>query len=345
MRRRPLLAAAAAAAVLPRPSLGQRAAARPLRFVPIGDVPTIDPVVTTTYMVRNHGFLVWDTLYGLDGRWRPQPQMAEGHAVEEDGLRVSIRLREGLRFHDGEPVLARDAIASIRRWGARDALGQTLMARTAELSAPDDRTVLFRLHRPFPLLLDALAKTSPPVCFVMPERLAQTDPATPIREAVGSGPWRYLAAERVPGARLAYERFDGYVPRPGAAEVTSGGKVAHIPRIEWRIIPDPATAAAALQAGEVDWWKWPTPDLLPLLRRQAGLVVENADPMGYLAALRPNTCTRPSTARTRGARCYPRSSRPTSWRPSRARTAPCGWTASASSRRTPPRPRPRGWRR
>lgn len=174
-----------------------------LRFVPIADLSVIDPILTTTYITRNHAYMVWDTLYGLDEDAQPQPQMVEAAEIAEHGRRVTLRLRDGLRFHDGEPVRARDAVASIRRWGARDALGQTLLAITDELSAPDDRTILFRLRRPFPRLLHALAKTSPPVCFVMPERLALTDPNRPIPEAVGSGPFRFLPAERVPGARVA----------------------------------------------------------------------------------------------------------------------------------------------
>ncbi len=186
-------------------------------------------------------------------------------------------------------MLARDCVASIRRWAARDSLGQTLLALTEALEAPDDRTVLFRLRRPFPLLFDALAKTSPPVCFVMPERLARTDPAQPIREAVGSGPYRFLADERVAGARVAYARFEGYAPRAeGEASGTAGPKRAHFDRVEWRTIPDPATAAAALQAGEADWWEFPTPDLLPLLRRRRDLLVENPDPFGLMGVLRFN---------------------------------------------------------
>ena len=223
MRRRDFIGrigAAGAAAALParpaptRPALVQAAGARVLRFVPIASLGVLDPIITTTYVTRNHGYLVWDTLYGLDEAARPRPQMAEGHSVEEDGRRVLIRLRPGLRFHDGEPVLERDCAASIRRWGARDPLSQTLLALTDALEAPDDRTVLFRLRRPFPLLFDALAKTSPPVCFVMPERLAaRTDPAQPVRELAGSGPFRFLPDERVAGARVAYARFVGYAPR------------------------------------------------------------------------------------------------------------------------------------
>lgn len=202
---------------------------------------------------------------------------------------VTIRLREGLRFHDGEPVRARDAVASIRRWAQRDQLGQTIMALTDELAASGDRDIVFRLRRPFPLLFDALAKTSPPVCFVMPERIAATDANTAIREMTGSGPFRFLADERVPGARNAYARFDGYVPRPGgAASGTAGPKVVHFDRVEWITIADPATAAAAIQQGEIDVWEYPATDLLPVLRRSHDILVENPDPMGFIAVMRFN---------------------------------------------------------
>ena len=287
MRRRPMLASVAAS--LAAPALAQSVRSRALRFIPIADLGPIDPIVTTTYITRNHAYLVWDTLYGLDAEYRPQPQMAAGHSVEQEGRLVRIALRSGLMFHDGTPVRARDAVASIRRWGARDGLGQTLMATIDELSAPDDTTILFRLKRPFPLLFDALAKTSPPVCFIMPERLAETDPATSIREAIGSGPYRFLADERISGARVAYARFDGYRPREnGTPTGTAGPKRAWFDRVEWQVIPDASTAAAALQNNEVDWWEFPTPDLLPLLRRRPELTVENPDPAGFLAVLRFN---------------------------------------------------------
>ena len=138
MRRRGFISAVGAAA-LARPALAQTAGAGTLRFLPIADLGVLDPIVTTTYITRNHGYLVWDTLYGLDEQVRARPQMAEGHSVEEDGKRVSIRLRPGLRFHDGAPVLARDCVASIRRWGGRDGLGRRLLAAAKELkaTAPD----------------------------------------------------------------------------------------------------------------------------------------------------------------------------------------------------------------
>jgi len=287
VHRRHILVAPAIA--LARPALAQPAAARTLRFAPIADLGIIDPVVTTTYITRNHAYLVWDTLYGLDDAYRPQPQMAAGHVVEGDGRVVTITLRPGLRFHDGEPVRARDAAASIRRWGARDPLGQSLLAATDELAALDDTTLRFRLRKPFPLLFDALAKTAPPVCFVMPERFATTDPATPITQVVGSGPYRFLADERVSGVRVAYARFDGYRPREdGVPSGTAGPKRAWFERVEWRVLPDPATAAAALQANEIDWWEFPTPDLVPLLRRRRELAIVNPDPAGFMGALRFN---------------------------------------------------------
>lgn len=274
--------------ILAAPALAQPGA-RPLRFVPASDLAVLDPVITTTYITRNHAFMVFDQLFGLDENFRPQPQMAEGVEIADGGRRVTIRLREGLLFHDGAPVLGRDAVASIRRWAARDQLGQTLMALTDELAADGDRDIIFRLRRPFPFLVDALAKSSPPVCFIMPERIARTDPATAITEMTGSGPFRYVASERVAGSLNVYERFAGYVPRAtGTPSGTAGPKRVHIERIEWRTIPDAATAAAAIQTGEVDAWEYPPTDLIPLLRRARDVVLENPDPAGFIAMLRVN---------------------------------------------------------
>ena len=286
--RRDLLAAAAAPA-LARPALGQgtAAAARVLKFVPQSDLAVLDPIVTTANATRHHGFAVWDTLYGFNQDYRPDPQMAEGHEVANDGRRVTIRLREGLKFHDGEPVRAADCAASIRRWAARDPLGQVLLARSEEIAAADERTILIRLSRPFPQLFAALAKPSAPVCFIMPERLAATDPARPVAEIIGSGPFRFV--ERSPGSRVVYERFADYVPRPeGVPTWTAGPKRVHFDRVEWHVMPDAATAAAALQAGEVDWWENPLGDLQPALRRNRSVVMEVPDPIGFIGMARFN---------------------------------------------------------
>ena len=215
--------------------------------------------------------------------------MALGATTEDAGRIWRITLRDGLVFHDNERVLARDCAAFIRRWGARDVFGQALLAATDELSTPDDRTILIRLRRPFPLLPDALGKMSPHMCFIMPERLAATDPYKQVSEIVGSGPYRFKPDEQIPGARVVYERNSRYVPRPdGKTEGIAGPKVAYFDRIEWHIIPDPNTAAAALQKGESDWWQSPAPDLLPLLRDNKKLKIEILNPTGYIATLRFN---------------------------------------------------------
>jgi peptide/nickel transport system substrate-binding protein len=289
MNRRDLLTGAAALA-LPMPALSQGAAqTRLLRFIPEADLAVLDPVITTAYVTRNHAYMIWDTLYGFDENYAPQPQMAEGHSVEEDGRRVTIRLREGLRFHDGEPVRARDAVASIRRWAARDALGQVMLAQTDEIAAPDDRTIVFRFSRAFPMLFEALGKPSTPVCFVMPERLAQTDPARAVTEMVGSGPFRFVPGERVPGSRIVYTRFNEYVPRAdGTPSWTAGPKRVNLDRVEWHVMPDAATASNALRAGEMDWWQQPTGDLQPVLRRDRNIALEIPDPTGLMAICRFN---------------------------------------------------------
>lgn len=248
-----------------------------LRFIPQADLGSLDPILTTSYAVRNYGYMVFDTLYAMDSGFRVRPQMAEGHEVSDGGLTWTIRLREGLRFHDGTPVRAQDCVASIRRWGARDGLGQSILALTNDMPVLDDRTWRVRLKAPFPLLADALGKASTPVPFIMPERIAVTDPATAIREAVGSGPFRFLRDEWVSGSSAAFAKFDGYQPRQEQPDGTAGGKMVHVDRVEWRIMPDAATAAAALQSGEVDWYEQMDLNLVPLLRRARGVVVGSFD--------------------------------------------------------------------
>jgi len=285
MQRRHLIAIGGLLAV-PRLA-GAQHGNRTLRFVPHADLAVLDPALSAAYVTRNHAYLVYDTLFGQDAGLMPRPQMVDGVETAEEGRRWTLTLREGLRFHDGERVLARDCVASLRRWARRDDLGRALLAATDELSAPDDRRIVFRLRQPFPLLPFALGKTPGLVCAMMPARIAEADPDKPLTAVIGSGPFRLR--ERVAGDRVVYERFAEYRPRAdGTAEGTAGPKQAYLDRIEWRIIPDAATAAAALRAGEVDWWELPSADTLPLLRRAARLKIEILDPTGYLAALRVN---------------------------------------------------------
>ncbi|WP_372620821.1 ABC transporter substrate-binding protein [Falsiroseomonas sp.] len=290
MHRRTLFRAGAglAAAGLAAPSLAQPARTDTLRFVPQANIATLDPIWTTAIVTQMHGYHVYDTLFAMDGQLRPKPQMAEGHEVSADGRVWRIRLREGLRFHDGEPVRAADCAASLARWSKRDPFGQILAERVDEWRAADDRTLEIRLKRPFALVLDALAKPDASVPFIMPERLARTDANSQVSEVVGSGPYRFLPDEFVAGSRLAYAKFDGYRPRSEPVDSASGGKIAHFPRIEWHILPDPATAAAALQAGEVDWLDQPLPDLIPTLQRNRSVKVDVLNPYGIMSIMRLN---------------------------------------------------------
>jgi peptide/nickel transport system substrate-binding protein len=287
IRRRQFLAAGSAA-MLAAPSV-RATPARVLRFVPQVDLALLDPTFATFYVTRNHGYMVFDTLYGLDGNFAPQPQMASGHVISADGRQWDITLRPGLLWHDGEKVLARDCVASIRRWMLKDALGAAIMEVTDELSAPHDRTIRFRLKKPFPLLAYAMGKTAAPMCAMMPERIARSDPNKPITEMVGSGPYRYLASERLQGARNVYERFERYVPRDdGTPSWTAGPKITHFDRVEWTTLPDASTASAALMTGEQDWWENASLDLLPALRARRDIRVAVTDRTGWIGAMRTN---------------------------------------------------------
>lgn len=292
IRRRTL--ATAALATLAAPSIGRGQAVAPLKFIPQSDLTILDPIVTTVYTARNHGYMVFDTLFGMDSNYKLQPQMLDRVSVEDDGKRWVLRLREGLMWHDGERVTARDCVASIGRWAKRDGVGSLLMARTDELSVIDDRTFQFRLKRPFAHLPYALGKISTPMCAMMPERLASMDPFRAVPEIVGSGPFRFKADEWISGARAVYVRNDKYVPRSEVSTGwTAGGKVVHFGRVEWVTSPDDGTSAASMQSGEMDWWELPTVDLLPMLRRTGRIRAEIKDRNGTMGMMKMNNLQPP----------------------------------------------------
>ncbi|UPY39005.1 ABC transporter substrate-binding protein [Sediminicoccus sp. KRV36] len=282
------VAATAASAGYAAPALSQGAAARTLRFVPQANLANFDPIWGTQYVVRNAAAAVWDTLYGVDENLVPQPQMIEGETVSADGLTWEFRLRPGLMFHDGAPVLAKDVVASINRWAPRDPMGQMIRAIQDELVAVDDRNFRWKLRRPYSKLKYALGKTGTPCCFIMPERIAATAGNSMITEYVGSGPMSFKRDEWVPGARAVFERAARYTPREGTASWLAGPKRIMVDRLEWVVMPDPATASAALQNGEVDWWESPISDLIPLLRRNRNVLVDIADPLGNIGSFRMN---------------------------------------------------------
>ncbi len=280
MRRRDLLKAAP---FLATPALAQ--GRKPLRFVPNANLSSLDPVWTTASVVIIHSFMIYDTLYGIDGAGEAHPQMCAGHDLSADELTWTFMLRDGLVFHDGDKVRAQDCVTSIVRWGARDPFGQQLMATAHEVTALDDKRFAIRLKKPFRLMLYALGSR---YCFIMPERVARLPAAEQLRDTTGSGPYRFIADEWVSGASAAYSRFEGYLPRQEKPDYFSGGKVAHFGRVEWVVQPDPATAAAALQKAEVDWVEVPLVDLNPMLRKSPGVEVRVHDPYGWLPIIALN---------------------------------------------------------
>jgi peptide/nickel transport system substrate-binding protein len=267
LKRRDFLAGSTAL-TLAAPAVQAAGDPKLLKFVPQADIALLDPHFASALVTRNYAYMVYDTLYGVDDAARPRPQMAAGHVIEDDGKTWKITLRDGLRFHDGEKVLARDAVASLKRWAKRDVYAISVFSQVDDLTAISDDVLQFRLKRPFRLLADLLAKPTPYASAIMPERLAQTAPGQQVTEIVGSGPYKFVMSERVPGSLAVYTRNAAYVPRTDGPPVGSAGpKIANFERVEWHTIPDAATAAAALQSGEVDWWEQPTTDLLPLLRK------------------------------------------------------------------------------
>jgi peptide/nickel transport system substrate-binding protein len=286
MQRRDILKAGALAA-LPAPAFAQGAAARTLRVIPQANLTSLDPFWTTAVVTRNHGYLVYDTLYALDSKGEVRPQMVEGHVIEDGGLSWTLTLRPGLRFHDNVPVRSIDCTTSIARFCVRDGFGQSLAAALDEMVVLDDRRFRLRLKRPFPQLAMALGKVNG--CFVMPERLARVDAFTQIREAVGSGPFRFLRDEWNPGSRASYAKFEGYQPRQEVPDGLAGGRAPRIDRVEWTIIPDSATAANTIATGEQDYWEYPLHDLLPMLRRGREVVVQQRLLEGTYGVMRFNS--------------------------------------------------------
>ncbi|HEY3848106.1 MAG TPA: ABC transporter substrate-binding protein [Acetobacteraceae bacterium] len=287
MQRRDVLKSAlAGVTALAAPRIVHADEAKTITFTPHADLVSLDPVWTTADITRNFSLAVYDTLYGYDAQFSVQPQMVEGATTENDGKLWELTLRDGLAFHDGSPVLARDCVATIQRCSKRYPLTQALIARTDELTAPSDKVIRFRLNKPFALLPNALAEV---YCSIMPERLAKTDPSQQVTEAMGSGPFKFVAAERISGQRVVYVKNEKYIPRKdGKPSFTAGPKIGYIDRVVWNFIPDPATASSALTQGEIDWWENPSIDLVPQLKRSKDLTVVVKDRTGEIGCLRFN---------------------------------------------------------
>ncbi len=273
-----------------------------LRVVMHSDLKIVDPIWSTAYITRNHGYMVYDTLFAMDAAGEIKPQMVDTHTISADGLVYRFTLREGLSWHDGQPVTAEDCVASLARWAARDALGQAVWKLVAAAEAVDPRTFQITLKEPTALLIGALGKPSSAVPFMMPKRVAATDPATQITEFVGSGPFVFKKEEWKPGDKAVYVKNMAYRPRAEPASGLAGGKVVNFDRVEWRAISDQQQAVNALLAGEIDIIESPSHDLLPLLRADTNVALVSATTYGFQYAFRPNHKQKPfNDARIRKA--------------------------------------------
>jgi len=279
------LALAALAVLLT--ALASTGEAQTLKFVPHADLKNIDPIWTTAYISRNHGYMVWDTLFALNEKLEITPQMVEKYKVSGDGLTYTFTLRQGLRFHDGSPVTAKDCVASIRRWGKRDGMGQKLIEVTASIDVVNENTFKLVLKEKYGLVLESLGKLSSNVPFMMPERLAKTDPFKQVPDSIGSGPFKFVKDEWVPGNKVVYVKNETYKPRSEPASLAAGGKVVKVDRVEWIYIPDQVTAQSALVAGEVDYFENPQHDLFDSLDKSPGIRTALLS-LGQQGWLRPN---------------------------------------------------------
>src|ERR1700733_9010513 len=277
-----LAASAALVAAAPRVPAQAATDTKTLRFIAQSDLRVLDPIWTTAYISRNHGYMVYDTLFAIDAEFAPHPQMVGDFEVSGDKLTYHFTLRDGLGFHDGSPVRSIDCVASLKRWMARDSHGQSIAAVLDEMKPDGDKSFSIKLKEPFSLLIDALAKVSSLAPFMMPERLANTDPFTQITESVGSGPFKFVKDEFQPGHKVVYVKNTDYVPRGEPPSWASGGKVVKVDRVEWISIPDQATAAAALAAGEVDWWEQPPPDYFPVLGADKNIRLVSTNKLGQM---------------------------------------------------------------
>lgn len=264
-----------------------------VKFVPHAGLRVLDPIWTTAYLVRNHGYMVYDQLFAVDSNLKPQPQMVDKWSVSADGLTYTFALRSGLKWHDGAPVTAKDCVVSIKRWAARDPLGTKLMSLTESLEANGAHSFVLKLKEPFGLVLDAMAKPSGNALVMMPERVAATDPMKPIEDFIGSGPFKFIKEEFKPGERAVYEKFKDYIPRTEPPSGLAGGKRVYLDRVEWVYIPDANTAVTALNNGEIDIMEAPPVDLLPILQGNPKISVQIFDPLGLQGAIRFNHLTPP----------------------------------------------------
>ncbi len=298
-------AAAALVSVTGVTSIGTARAESVLKVALHSDLKIIDPIWTTALISTHHGNMVYDTLFAVNDKLEVKPQMVDTWTVSPDKLTYTFVLRDGLEWHDGKPVTAEDCVASIRRWAAKDGMGQKLMSVVGELSTPDARTIKMVLKEPYGLVLETLGKSSSNVAFMMPKRIADGDPNTQITDATGSGPFIFKKDEWKPGEKAVYVRNPKYKPRSEPASGLSGGKIAKVDRVEWITIPDQQTQVNALLNGEIDLIEFVPADLMPLLQKDKNIKTFVTNLAGRQYAMRFNVLHKPfDNAKVRQAVLY-----------------------------------------
>jgi peptide/nickel transport system substrate-binding protein len=269
------------------------------------DLKIVDPIWTTALISTHHGHMIYDTLFAVDDKLEVKPQMVDKWQTSPDRLTWTFTLRDGLEWHDGKPVTGEDCVASIKRWGAKDSMGQKLLANIAELTAPDAKTIKMVLKQPYGLVLETLGKAASNVAFMMPKRVADTDPNSQITDTVGSGPFIFKKDEWKPGEKAVYVKNPKYKPRSEPASGLAGGKVAKVDRVEWLTIADTSTQVNALINGEIDLVEIVPPDLLPLLAKEKNVKITVTNTAGRQYAMRFNVLHKPfDNAKVRQAALY-----------------------------------------
>jgi peptide/nickel transport system substrate-binding protein len=274
---------------------GISAEAQTIKAVMHSDVKILDPIWTTAYIQRNFGYMVWDTLFAMDEKFEVKPQMVDKYDVSADKLTWTFTLRDGLLWSDGKPVTSDDCIASIKRWAAKDSMGQKMMGSVAGFEKVDDKTFKMKMKEPYGLVLQSLGKPSSNVPFMMPKQTAETDPNTQIKveDVIGSGPFIFVANEWKPGEKVVFIKNTKYKPRAEPPSGLAGGKVVKVDRVEWIAMPDSQTQIAALQNGEIDMIEQPSTDLLPLLLKDKNVKLVEFNPLGNQYVMRFNQAFKP----------------------------------------------------
>ena len=267
----------------------QTAPASVLRVAPSADLTQLDPVFASIVITRIYGMMVYETLFAWDSKLDAKPQMVGAWSTAPDGLSWRFTLRPGLRFHDGQKVTTADVIASLKRWMQRDVVGQKLGAAVTGMDAVDADTFEIKLSKPYPAMLFSLGSGVGQAPFIMRAGDLAGDPAKAITTAIGSGPFRFNHAARISGALTVFDRNADYVPRNEPPDGLAGGRRVKVDRVEWRVMPDPSTASAALQAGEIDLWEQPALELLPVLKRNADIRIQKLTDLSNQTMLRPNS--------------------------------------------------------